>query len=405
MKIKLRGKWLVAAVLAGAIVLVIVTWLLATLMVSPSQRQAAAKPPEARPVTVPVERHDLAEQTTANATATYADTVSVPLPTGGSTSTVTRLGVEQGQNVSSGSVLAWVNGRPVFALKGPFNMYRDISEGMSGDDVQMIQRALGDAGYPIRADGSFGSYTTRCIKDLYRRAGATPQFGASENESQNPDKNDKGTPAPPPKDKPATGKLMLPTSEVVIVGNLPARLVGVPTVGQSVDGKSAKVTLSGGKLQLEASVPAEVAVKIKRGTTASANYGDKTVQVQVVDIKQSQNKPKTPPADGGDESNGGGQGDTNTKIVLAPISAPIAENWAGKDQILVTLNLTEPIKGALVVPRRAVAYGNDGTGSVLVKNTDGTFTKTKVGKPTCVQGMCAISVGALKEGQLVRVDR
>lgn len=82
----------------------------------------------------------------------------------------------------------------------------------------------------------------------------------------------------------------------------------------------------------------------------------------------------------------------------------MAQAWAGQ-QVLVTLNLSEPITDTLLVPQRAVAAGSDGRTSVLVQTSGGGFEQVAVEELGCTQGMCAIEGAGLEEGSLVRVDR
>lgn len=398
------SKYVAILVVVGAVVLVCGTWFLATRLVSPTQRQAQAKPPAARAVTAKIVRQDLAETTTANAKAEFAESTDLPIPAGEGGGVITRSGAAKGENVSSGSVLVWVNGRPLFVFAGSFLLYRDVSEGMSGDDVLLVQKALNAAGYQVRADGTFGSYTATCIKGLYRRAGSKAQIGESSPENEAEGK-DPGRGKKSESKAPSAGKVVLPASEVVVSDKLPAKVVDLPNVGTSVDGKNTKVKLSGGKMSLVATVPSAVGVKVKNGLTGKAEASGKTLRVKVAQVQTQEQKDKSEPApEQGDAPEGADTSQNMSRIVFSPSEADIPEEWAGNDAVLVTLNLSEPVKGALVVPQRAVAFGADGAANILLQKGK-TFTKTKVVSNKCMQGMCAVEGAGVREGAIVRIDR
>lgn len=82
--------------------------------------------------------------------------------------TVTKTRVETGGTITSGTLLAHVNGRPVFALALPFDLYRDITPGAQGDDVAALQTALKSIGYyKDKIDGVYNAATSAAITKLY----------------------------------------------------------------------------------------------------------------------------------------------------------------------------------------------------------------------------------------------
>lgn len=85
---------------------------------------------------------------------------------------VTGVATSAGGTLASGSVLASVSGRPVFALELPFDLYRDIAGGSSGDDVAELQSALMRLGlYSGSIDGEYGARTASSVEALYKRVG------------------------------------------------------------------------------------------------------------------------------------------------------------------------------------------------------------------------------------------
>ena len=69
-----------------------------------------------------------------------------------------------------------VNGRPVFALRGPVPMYRALGPGTSGDDVKQLQKALRRLGFdPGSISGTYGQGTATAVTDWYRNKGYEAQ--------------------------------------------------------------------------------------------------------------------------------------------------------------------------------------------------------------------------------------
>ena len=128
------------AVLA-AVALVAGTWAAASHFQSPAQREASAQAPTPGPVLVTVTRGDLTERTTLNASATPATSQKVALPLPEGRAVLTRAGVEKGDTLASGQVAAWVNDRPVIALRGAFPLFRDLGPGDTGSELTQIGRA------------------------------------------------------------------------------------------------------------------------------------------------------------------------------------------------------------------------------------------------------------------------
>jgi hypothetical protein len=123
-------------------------WFAASVFTSPEQRAAAAAPPAAAPILAEVESGNLLDTRTLSGTIRPTDAFDAVLVAagGGSRSVVTSLNVSKGASVAIGSVVATVNGQPVFALQSPFPLYRDIGVGDSGVDVRSLQDSLKSMG-------------------------------------------------------------------------------------------------------------------------------------------------------------------------------------------------------------------------------------------------------------------
>lgn len=422
LKISRRVWWSVPAVVAAG-VLVAATWLVAARFQSPAQREASAAPPPPAPVVVEIERGDLTETTTVNVQgkATGGRTVALPVKEGAAV--VTRPGIATGGELGAGQVVLWVNSRPVITLRGAFPLFRDLAEGDEGDDVQLLQEALVDLGYDIRPDGQFGSYTGACVRDLYETVGAEPvtrkvpvvsegssvpssesaqsgaetQAGGSEPAAGAGRSQDSGQ----PKQKEIT---IFPVSEALVLPALPVTVESVPVVGTRLTADNAKLALSGSGVTLEGSIPASVAVRLSTDTTGEAVVGDVKIPVRIEAIKAAQEKAEGDGEDGGNEKTGGGSS-SESRVTLVAAEGAFPGDWAGKDAINVTLNLSEPLIDVLKVPQRAIAADASGS-QVLAQKDDGTFEQVSVVEKTCVAGICVVEESdTIKAGVRVRVDR
>ena len=105
-----------------------------------------------------------------------------------------------GDSVSSGELLAEIDGQPLFALAGRVPAWRDLTPGETGPDVTQLQQALARLGYYDDADtpGYFGPATEYAVSLYYEHLGYTP---------------------------PVTGGV--PLSDVIFLPSLPATVVAV----------------------------------------------------------------------------------------------------------------------------------------------------------------------------------
>lgn len=384
-------------VLLGAVLIAAGTWAVALRVQSPAQHEAAAAPPPPQPVTVAVTRGDLVEQTTILTTAEYSQTTSLPLPApADGHGVVTRQGIPAGDTLSSGQVVTWVNSRPVIALPGTFPLYRDLYVGDQGDDVRLLQQALSDLGYGIAIDGALGRATAAAVQELYTAVGApaptTPSTPAAPPAPATPQPT-AGTTAP------AAPQLVMPASEVLVVPTLPAVISSTPDPGTAVD-EPAVVVLSTTRAALTAPVPASVEARLTPGLTGSATVEGTSLDVVVSEVRPPTQNTAPPP---------GSQPDTpassEATLVLHATSGSL-DAWIGRTDVLVTLDLAQPLRNALLVPQRAISLDVNGVATVLVEQKDGFFTQVRVTELGCLAGTCAVSSedGGLTDGMNVRVD-
>ncbi len=84
----------------------------------------------------------------------------------GTEGTVTSVSVTPGKVVASGDTVFEVEGRAVVALASASPLWRELVKGDKGEDVKVLQRALGDVGYALVVDGEVGDDTLRAVAVL-----------------------------------------------------------------------------------------------------------------------------------------------------------------------------------------------------------------------------------------------
>ena len=148
---------------------------LSRLIVSPAEAAANAAPPEAGPITVPVEQRALTNDIVMRGDALYEDPVGVTLETGdiGGPAVVTGQVPELASNIEAGGVILEVTGRPVILLTGELPVYRTLRAGVSGPDVQQLRAALAalgiDAGDVTNA--VYDASAAAAVRALYAKVG------------------------------------------------------------------------------------------------------------------------------------------------------------------------------------------------------------------------------------------
>lgn len=148
---------------------------LGRLVVSPAEAAANAAPPEAGPITVPVERRMLSNDVVLRGDVVYEDPTEVTIETGdlGGPAVVTGQVPEVGAEIAAGSVLLEVTGRPVIALTGELPVYRTLRAGVSGPDVVQLKTALAELGISAGDVTSpvYDNRTAAAVAELYARIG------------------------------------------------------------------------------------------------------------------------------------------------------------------------------------------------------------------------------------------
>lgn len=382
-------------------------WVGASAFQSPEQREAAAEPPAPGPVVEPVVVGRLADEVQLRAVVgTQVQRTLAPsaLP---DPAVVTANPVANGDSLDHGDLVLEVSGRPVFVLPGSFPFYRDLKSGMTGPDVEQLQRGLTSVGYEV-GDwelGTFGRSTSWAVRRYYSAIGYEPlkdgpecddqeasgETGndAEENVSE-PGRSEEAEPTPKCEDPGP----MVPRSEVVVAtGSLPASLAGVPSVGTTLAAGDPVATVTNGQLVARAGATDQTATRLTEGMDVELTTDDgKTAAATVTSINAA-----------ADDDTEAGEVES-TEIVITPSEA-LDSAWNGQD-VLARIAIDVVSDDGLLVPSIAVALSPQGEAYVSVRGEDGAFTKVAVEVLGELAGQSAVKPqveGTLAEGDQVRV--
>jgi hypothetical protein len=149
----------------------------AVLLVADPFRSQARDPGTTNRVTTSfatVEQRSLSSQAQASGTLGYAGSYALVNRASGTYTWLPRTGAV----VEPGEVLYRVDSKPVVLLRGSTPVYRALSSGMSGADVQQLNASLVELGYATRAQldpasDDFGWATKDALERLQRHLGVT----------------------------------------------------------------------------------------------------------------------------------------------------------------------------------------------------------------------------------------
>ena len=405
-------------VVAGAIVGTVLVgglvggWFAAASFQSPVQVAANAAPPPAGEIVAEVTLGALAEQITARSEIVRESAASVAVvPAGEGASVVTAVGVPSGSELVAGGVAIEVNGRPVIATTGAFPYYRDLVEGSSGPDVEQLQRFLMSQGYDVGGVGEFGPRTAQAVRRLYTDIGYEPTMQeAPAQESETPGQNappnpDAVTPGGSVADAATGGSnappsttprqlVVVPRSELVVTGTLPAVVGSTPQVGDVLTEENATIVLGQGAIVARTKVAVSVLPVLAEGMSAVLTGPDGTTLEGTLGAI-----PAAPTATGEEAA------PVEVDVPLVT-SVPVGEGWLGAN-VLTTITVTAVAQEALRVPSRAVALRSDGTAVVQQRTSDGTFREVEVRELGRLGGTSAVeplAADALAVGDEVRVE-
>jgi peptidoglycan hydrolase-like protein with peptidoglycan-binding domain len=358
----------------------------ATLVRSPAQVAADTRPPAPNVITATVVHQVLNRTVVLRGTFSDGRTISatpnsvagVSDDTSGTRLVITAIAVHPGESVRAGRPLVEYSGRPVFALPGAIPAYRDLGPSDSGKDVAQLQRALASLGYATGVDraGMFGEGTQHAVSRLYAAMG----YDA-------------------PRSHHAPGGVMLPSSEVVFVPALPARVVSVPvTVGDDVKGPV--VTLARGGMELTGALnPADEGL-VKAGmvaTVLSETTGDQARAV--VAGVGSLTTPKPGATDAGTA------GGAYLPLRIRP-DRPWPAAFDGQD-VRITVTTAATTGPVLAVPEAAISSGADAQTTISVLEAGDRQQTVPVTTGVSADGMVQVTPrsGALAAGDRVVVGQ
>ncbi|MGH3302878.1 MAG: peptidoglycan-binding protein [Streptosporangiaceae bacterium] len=359
LRVRRRG---FVAIAGTALVAALAGILVSPLIKSPAQVDAEVTPPAPTVLTVPVSQQVVTSTVLAQGVvsepAEFSGPVSFGAASAGGSSAgatmpvVTRILVSAGSEVSAGTVLAEVAGRPLFVFAGPVPVYRDLTVGQTGQDVAQLQAGLKALGYSTGADqsGTFGAGTSAAVTAYYRAIG----YGVPVQVT------------PASTGQPATTTVTVPATEFMFVPQLPATVVSYSAaVGQLVSGPL--VTLAMGSPVIDGQLnPADqglvrpgMGVQISAEGSAGA-IGDGTV-ASVATAAQSANS----------IAGGSYVGMGVTPAVALPVS------MVGQD-VQLTITAAHSAGAVLAVPVAGVFAGPDGATYVTKVTARGAQVRVEV---------------------------
>ncbi|MFD7169945.1 HlyD family efflux transporter periplasmic adaptor subunit [Streptomyces violascens] len=335
----------------------------ALLLKSPAQAAAETAAPPADVLTAPVEHRVLSQTVVTRGKVTASQHVDISAGTSAgkdvARSVVTKVKVSAGQKLAAGRVLVEISGRPLFALPGALPAYRDLSPGMSGEDVTQLQQALTSIGHGVGGDraGTFGAGTGRAVSAFYKSIGYTPPTTTAAG----------GKPGEPPagRTKPGEGgatslpsTLVVPLSEVVYVKAFPAHVDDV-RVKVGDDAGASLLSLSAGTLMVDGSATPQEKGLIRPGQSVRifSELNGRQVMGKVVSVAKAPAKPKDAQAQ---------QPSENYLVKVAP-DQPLSPDLNGEDVQLTVVAASSGTK-VLAVPSSAISAGADGLTTVTVRD-------------------------------------
>jgi hypothetical protein len=173
---RLDRKYKLALSLIFVILLAVVSWVAGSTIQSPAEAAARTAPPTPSPILVPVEERVLTSDIITRGTARFGLPQSIALalsPLKPEAGVITTLPT-RGDQLKEGGVLLTASGRPIFLLQGDIPAYRDLTAGLSGEDVRQLEVALKRLKFdPGPVDGVYDEKTSAAVADLYTSAGYT----------------------------------------------------------------------------------------------------------------------------------------------------------------------------------------------------------------------------------------
>ena len=316
---------------------------------STAQELAASRPPAPNVITGPVTRSppqtNLMFRATLHATGEFS--VNVASSSDGSLPVISAVGVQLGQVVEPGSVLAAIADSPVILLPGAVPAYSEMSYGSTGVQVRQLQAGLEAVGLSIGSDepGTYGVGTAAAVARLYGMNGYAAPTEPSQIVARNAQQGH------------VSGKAqklaVVPLGNIVFVPTLPARVIEIDHLGSTLAQTGFLAKLGTGVSTLSVTTDANSASLLRVGATGTAISAANGQSFSVrLDSKQ------TLPSSAGNPQ--------GPRILLA--FSPLVEEQASPF-IGQNLAIRVPVRGGgsqLVVPQAAVVTSATGESHVVV---------------------------------------
>lgn len=398
-----------------------------TLVKSPAQRAAEQAPPAASVLTATVQEKVLSSVVAVRGAVSADTTVAVSASgavRSGSVLAVTASPKKAGDVVAAGDVVSEISGRPVLALPGVIPAYRDLTPGMSGQDVVQLQNALKALGFADDdVSGDFGRGTQRAVKQLYESRGCaalttTDVLGAAETDTLQSARATERTAKRAVRDATAavdaaldevaaaTARqqladakvdltdassarsaleanigVMVPLGEVVYVPTMPA---SVGTIGAAVGtvlsgADSAVMTLLTGQLSVRAMLVEgqQQLVAVGLPVTITDDVHSRTAQGTVASVGAYTGADASQTSTGAQVSTTTTNTATSGYPLVITLTTALDVSWLGAD-VLIQVVAASTTDAVLVVPATAITTHADGTTSVQVLSADRTRREVPV---------------------------
>ncbi|MFW0118474.1 hypothetical protein ACN08Y_00875 [Rothia sp. P5764] len=145
-----------------------VTVYIASSFKTSEQKAAEAQAPEPSIVTASIENRTLENTLPLVCSVDYTDQRELDVTNSTPGAQYTSIDITQGEELGNGSLVAEVNGAPVFTLLGGFSLYRDLTLETQGPDAKLLNDSLVSLGYQLPR---IGADTDTVTEETYRALG------------------------------------------------------------------------------------------------------------------------------------------------------------------------------------------------------------------------------------------
>lgn len=380
-----------AGLVAGAVTMAVAGLIASRWIKSPQEVAADAQQPRATVITAVVQRQVLRATIAIRGTVSRGRLIGVDAvaPQGTDKAVVTRMPVSAGQRVTPGQVLAEIDGRPIFVLRGVLPAYRDLRFGDTGPDVAQLQASLRGLGYgDLDPSGRFGSGTAAALHAFYAAIGySAPEASLGAAAAGATSSHQGSAPASRPH-----RMAYLPESEVVFVPRSSELVASIKAHAGDVVGQGPVLQLTSGGLRVTGILSADQKRLVHSGQKVTMLSEDFGISAHgVVAWVGSYNSGAAPGASGPGYP------------VTVYGNRPLPLRLAG-DNVRLTFKSAATRGPVLVVPVAAVFSAADGSADVLKVGPGIRRTRVAVTTGASANGLIAVrpaAAGALAAGDRV----